>query len=119
MKLLTETQKKNIAEKYPLYSQDGKYGEAVCVAKFFLANWTWYIIEGQPDGDDFLMFGIVLNGFGDEYGYVSLKEVESVKVRGVLEVERDKYFKETELKNIDDPDLRKFLAKFEEKVVSE
>lgn len=36
-------------EQHPLYSQDGKGGKALVLAKFFLpgTSWTWYILEGS------------------------------------------------------------------------
>ena len=55
------------------------------------------------------MFGIALNGMGDEYGYVSLKELESVSVHG-FQVERDLYFERQKLENINDPQLHDFLT---------
>ena len=37
---------------YPLYSQDAKGKDALCIAVFHLGNIRWYIMEGQPEGDD-------------------------------------------------------------------
>ena len=91
MQLLTKQMKEQISNTYPLYSQDGKGKEAICITKFFIANWTWYILEGNFEKDDFMMYGIVINGISNEYGYVSLNEMESVNVHG-FEIERDRYF---------------------------
>lgn len=44
---------------YPLYSQDAKGKDALCIAVFHLGNIRWYIMEGQPEGDDFTLYGIV------------------------------------------------------------
>ena len=44
---------------YPLYSQDAKKKDALCIAVFYLGNIRWYIMEGQPEGDDFTLYGIV------------------------------------------------------------
>ena len=92
MKLVIKQIEKRF-EKYPLYSQDGKGNNATIVCKFFLANYTWYVLEAQkqPNGD-YLFFGIVDNGRGHEYGYFSLSELESLRVWGCLKVERDMYF---------------------------
>ena len=48
MKLVTEEVKKRL-EKYPLYSQDGKKKDAICVVKFFMCgvNYTWYVLEAD------------------------------------------------------------------------
>ena len=34
---------------YPLYSQDAKGKDALCIAVFHLGNIRWYIMEGQPE----------------------------------------------------------------------
>lgn len=93
MELLTNTLK-TLLQKYPLYSQDGKSGEAVACLKFFciLSDWTWYVLE--YDGKD-TFFGIVV-GLEVEYGYFSLSELENtsselVKQYG-LGIERDLLF---------------------------
>ena len=41
---------------YPLYSQDAKGKDALCIAVFHLGNIRWYIMEGQPEGDDFTLY---------------------------------------------------------------
>lgn len=87
MKLLT----KEITKKIPaLGAQDGKGDEAVIFVKFFTptSNWTWYATEF--DGED-TFFGLV-QGFEQELGYFSLKELSSVKGPLGLGVERDMYF---------------------------
>ena len=37
-----------ILKSYPLYSQDGKGKDAVCVAIFFIGHVRWFVLEGQP-----------------------------------------------------------------------
>ena len=55
MKLLTEELKKTLPR---LYSQENDPNPVVA-CKFFTpdSNWTWYVTEGEPDGDDFRFFG--------------------------------------------------------------
>lgn len=64
--------------------------------KFFTpdSNWTWYVVEGEPQGGDWLFFGYV-EGFTQEWGYFKLSEL--MKARGPLglEVERDIHWKPT------------------------
>ena len=77
----------------PLYSQDGKGKEATVHVKFFFPAGaaTWYATEYDPE--DKLFFGWAdLTGQTGEFGYFSLTELESVKVRG-LGIERDLHFK--------------------------
>lgn len=128
MKLLTDKQKQEIAVRHPLYSQDGKGKKAICMAKFFLANWTWYIMEGNIQDDDFLMFGVTCTGRECEFGYISFNELQSVEVKvktpfGMfpLKVERDLGFKPCRLEEIDDAYLQSFLNRLypkEEDVVA-
>lgn len=90
MKLLT----KGITDKLPpLYSQESE-ADPMVVAKFFdpMGSWTWFVIEGEPQGDgDFLFFGLV-DGFETELGYFALSELESVGKTRILGIERDIHF---------------------------
>ena len=58
----------------PLYSQE-KAPDPIVHAKFFTSdsNWTWYVTEGEADGDDFRFFGYVC-GMEGEWGYFALSE---------------------------------------------
>ena len=102
----------NRMAKYPLYSQDGKGEEAIATAKFFMCmgSWTWYVLEYDTNDKD-TCYGIVVNGYGEcEYGYFSLKELQSVRNRFGLGVERDMYFDPTPLKHIEDVNLQEFIC---------
>ncbi len=82
MKLLTEQLLRVLP---PLYAQEGLGEDAIVYIHFFnpLGVGDWWITEGSPEGDDFIMFGLCDLGF-PELGYVSLNELESVRV-----IERD------------------------------
>ena len=67
-------------EGYPLYSQDGKGKEAVCRAIFALGAVRWFILEGEREGNDTILFGIVVGLAEDEYGYISLNELSEVEL---------------------------------------
>lgn len=111
MKLITKEIEKRL-EKYPLYSQDGKKKEAIAVAKFFLCvgAWTWFILEADLQNN--LAYGVVISGNGEaEYGYISLTELQGIRTRGGLTIERDISFSPTPLKDIDNEYLQKFLDK--------
>jgi hypothetical protein len=74
-----------------LYTQDGDPNPMVYAKFFFPAGcWTWFVTEGEPDGDDFRFFGYVV-GHADECGYFSLNELMSINFHG-LTVERDLNF---------------------------
>lgn len=105
---------------YPLYSQDGKGKEAICRAIFALGATRWFILEGEREGGDTIMFGIVTGLIEDEYGYVSLNELSEVELDlsaqgyGKLQVRQQTNFKPTALKNLRDDRLQRFLARFED-----
>ena len=54
---------------YPLYSQDGKKKDAICQCVFFIGKVRWYVLEGQPEGNDFTLFSIVVGLADTEYRY--------------------------------------------------
>ena len=102
---------------YSLYSQDAKKKDAICIAVFYLGNIRWYILEGQPEGDDFTLYGIVTGLQETEYGYQSANEMASVTYDasdfglGTLRIEQDKQFKPCTLAEIEDEDLQAFLSR--------
>ena len=106
-------------EGYPLYSQDGKGKEAVCRAVFALGAVRWFILEGNREDDDVILFGIVIGLMEDEYGYISLNELSDVELDlsaqglGKLQVRQQQDFKPVPLKQIQDSRLQEFLARFE------
>jgi hypothetical protein len=96
VKLLT----KEILTRLPrLYSQEHVKDPAVPV-KFFnpVGSWTWYVLEGEPEGEDFRFFGYV-HGLEDELGYFMLSELESIKSTAYggigLGIERDLHWDPT------------------------
>lgn len=78
-----------------LYAQE-KIEDKLVYAKFFTpwSNWTWYVTEGSPEDDDFLLFGYVI-GFEEEWGYFSLNEMQALRGPGGLTIERDLHFEPT------------------------
>ena len=111
MKLITKEIEKRL-KKYPLYSQEGKKEDAICQAKFFLCvgAWAWYILEA--DLEQGIAYGITITGNGEgEYGYTSLSELQNLRTKFGLTVERDISFEPTPLKDIDNEYLQKFLRK--------
>lgn len=106
-------------KEFPLYSQDGKGREAVCRAIFVLGSIRWYILEGLDEGDDTILFGIVIGLMEDEYGYISLNELSEVELDftaqgfGKLQVRQQENFQPTKLSQLKDDRLQRFLARFE------
>ena len=120
MNRLYTPQLQEACKSYPLYSQDDKGENAICVAIFVLGNIRWYIIEGEQEGSDFTMFGIAIGMMEDEYGYISLNELSEIVVnlsdKGLnvkLQVRQEENFKPIPLKMIEDIRLQRFLARFD------
>lgn len=120
-RLLTLELEKALSD-YPLYSQDDKKDEAICCVIFYIGSARWYIIEGEREGKDVIMFGIVIGLIDDEYGYISLNELSEIEIdlasrgmgNGKVQISHLHNFKPTPLKNINDPKLKEFLARFKD-----
>lgn len=91
----------------PLYSEDGKGGEAIVHLKLFTpwTTWTWYVTEYDPA--ERVFFGLV-HGQEIEFGYFSLAELEQIASPGGLRIERDLYWTTRPLKEI--PDYQSWCA---------
>lgn len=117
-RLLTP-QLKEALKGFPLYSQDGKGKDAVCRAIFALGSVRWFILEGEADGRDTILFGIVIGLMEDEYGYISLNELSELSLDltsqglGKLQVRQQPNFQPTPLRNLNDQRLQYFLAELE------
>lgn len=87
----------------PLYaSEETPRDEVKAVAKYFspYSDWTWFVVEGSREGDDFIFFGLVY-GFEKEWGYFSLSELESAKKGDLPLVERDLFFGPTMISELE------------------
>ena len=101
---------------FPFRSQDGKQKDAECICLFRIGNIRWYILEGQKEGEDFTLYGIVVGLCETEYGYISANELQDIKVRinsyatGTLTVKQDRSFKACRIGDIRDSELQDFLS---------
>ena len=97
MKLLTKEVEKKFTDN-PLYSHDEKLPQDVAIlAKFFAPSgrYTFYVTEANQEGDDYLMFGFCASPLGsdcDELGYVTLSELQAIKLPYGLGIERDRNY---------------------------
>lgn len=92
MELLTDKIEQRF-EKYPLYSQENKGMNSTVIVKYFnpVGAETWLITEAEKQADgDWLLFGYC-HIFCWEWGYVSLKELQALRLPFGLTVERDLY----------------------------
>lgn len=119
MKLLTKAFEKTIP---PLYSTENvAVPDKIVVGKFFdpSSGYTFYIIEGQREEDDYTFWGYVTGLAEDEFGYASLNELESVRGHLGLGLERDLYWSKKSIREI--PALSELvseLAAYEEECMN-
>ena len=115
IRLLTPQLEETLRD-FPLYSQDSKGDKALCLAIFALGSTRWFIIEGERQGDDYVLYGIVTGLHYDEYGYMSLKELSELAIDvgefGKLQVRMQPNFTPVELGRLKDHRLQSFLRKF-------
>lgn len=120
-RLLTQELLETLAN-YPLYSQENK---KVCdlqaVALFRIGSIRWYVLEGNAEGDRFTFFTLVC-GMSDctELGYTDAGELAGIAVDAsrygmpgiTLTVERMEDFKPCRLADIEDEDVKNYVARF-------
>lgn len=94
MQLLTQ----EIKSKLPLLYSGEEVKDPMVWCKYFTpdSSWTWYVLEF--DGVD-TFFGLV-DGFEEELGYFSLAELQSVRGKLGLPIERDRSFKPCRLSEV-------------------
>ena len=104
---------------FPLYSQNGRGKDTVCRAVFAIGSVRWFILEGEAEENDTILFGIVIGLMEDEYCYISLNELSEIELDltaqglGKLQVRQQPNFQPTELRLLNDKRLQRFLARFE------
>ena len=107
---------------YPLYSQEHtKVCDMQAVALFRIGSIRWYVLEGNAEGDRFTFFTLVCGMSEDaELGYTDAGELASIVVDAsryglpgiLLTVERAEDFKPCRLVDIDDEDVKDYVARF-------
>ena len=93
MRLVTKELEKRFAQ---VGSQEN-VKDPVIVAKFFnpAGAATWYATEYDPRDKMFFGYVSIFGDWNDEWGYFSLKELESYAGPWGLGIERDLYWTET------------------------
>ena len=96
MPLLTDDLRSRLP---PLLSQEAE-GDPMAYARFHLpgTRWAWYLMEGEPDGDDYLFFGFVVGP--DDFRHFRLSELEAARSPLGQPVERDPAFTEGRLTDV-------------------
>ena len=94
MRLMTKEIERKFEKKFPIGSQDGKGKEAEVVVKFFGgSSYTFLVTEGNKlDNGDYELFGMATFGYGWEWGYACLSDLERMRFPPFgLPIERDMY----------------------------
>ena len=109
---------------YPLYSQEHKkVGDLFAVALFRIGSIRWYVLEGNAEGDRFTFFTLVCGmGYESELGYADPGELAGIAVDAsrygmpgiTLTVERVEDFNPCRLAEIEDEDVKNYVARFAE-----
>jgi hypothetical protein len=95
MKIVTE-EFEALFKDYSLYSQENE-SDPLVVAKLFdpCGSASWFLTEYDPV--EKIAFGYVVGLQEDEYGYISLAEMESIKGPLGIGIEQDLYFQQKRL----------------------
>ncbi len=83
---------KELKERLPKLREQEGVVDPIIHAKFMFpaSGWVWYVTEGQPEHDDFTIFGYVI-GFEAEWGYFTLRELKEVNIHDLV-IEREESF---------------------------
>src|SRR4051794_11334850 len=83
----------------PFFSQED--ADPVIYIRFHVpgTNRAWYVIEGQPDGDDYVFFGYTA-GKNAKFGHFRLSELEASRGPNGESVERDLAFTTARLTDV-------------------
>ena len=92
MKLLT----KPLLQRFREVGRQEDVRDPVVIAKFFNPSGagTWYATEYDPETRVFFGYVSIFGDWNDEWGSFSLDELESLRLRFGLGIERDRYFEE-------------------------
>jgi len=96
MKLMT----KAIEKLFVKIGDQSNVKDPTIVCKFFnpIGSATWYATEYTPK--DKVFFGYVTRMTNDEWGYFSLNEMQEIKLKFGLGIERDLYFKSKKFSDV-------------------
>lgn len=102
MKLITKEIERKL-NNTPIYSKDGQGVDSEIIVKFFnpCGAATWLITEAEKqDNGDYLLYGYITLGYGYEWCYVMLSELQKIRNGYGLGIERDRYAHGTVKENV-------------------
>lgn len=80
-----------LTRRYPIRSQENA-GDPIFAAKLFdiAGGGTWYVTEYDPETR--MAFGYVTGLASDEWGYIPVDELMTLRWHGIPRIEIDQYF---------------------------
>ena len=98
MKLLT----KQLLTRFVEVGRQEESTDPLVIAKFFnpTGAGTWYATEYYPESKEFFGYVSIFGDHNDEWGYFSLAELESYRGKFGLGIERDLYFGERKMSEV-------------------
>jgi hypothetical protein len=98
MKLLTKV----LLRRFAKIGRQEQVKDPLVVAKFFnpTGAGTWYATEYDPESRCFFGYVSLFGDYNDEWGSFSLDELESFRGRFGLGIERDRFFRERAISEI-------------------
>ena len=98
MKLLTQ----ELLRRFAKIGRQEEVKDPIVVAKFFnpTGAGTWYATEYDPESRCFFGYVSLFGDWNDEWGSFSLGELEDFRGRFGLGIERDRFFRERPISEI-------------------
>jgi hypothetical protein len=97
---------KELEKRFAKVGSQENVKDPLVVAKFFnpVGAGTWWVIEYDPSNKVFFGYASIFGDWNDEWGYISLWELESYKGPFGLGIERDLYWTEKRASEV--PEIR-------------
>jgi len=98
MRLMT----KKLERRFSQIGSQKEVEDPVIIARFFtpFGSARWYATEYDPVNKMFFGYVSIFGGWDDEWGYFSLKELESGKRTFGTVIERDLYWTEQKIRSV-------------------
>lgn len=103
MKLMT----KELEKRFAKIGNQENVKDPIVVAKYFnpCGSQTWYCTEYDPKCQVFFGYASLFGDYNDEWGYISLLELEELVLPAGLTIERDLYCGEKPISKFNIPSL--------------
>ena len=77
----------------PFYStEDTPTGDKIVGMHFFIGSCDWWLVEYDLESDTAFGFVNLGSDIDAEWGYIYMPELREIKIRGVFEVDYDKFW---------------------------